>query len=116
MELGYDKEYANVCLTHSYLNDDIYCAACKVPEDFKFEIDFVKNHECNIYEKLITLCDLMCTTVNLTMEERLIDILSRRGVHENTQYFLKEAQNLKNEFDNMIGKNVYEIIPDLKRY
>ena len=26
-ELGYDDEYANICLTHSYLNNDVYCTA-----------------------------------------------------------------------------------------
>ena len=26
-ELGYDEEYCNICLTHSYLNNDVYCTA-----------------------------------------------------------------------------------------
>lgn len=24
---GYDEEYANICLTHSYLNNDVTCSA-----------------------------------------------------------------------------------------
>ena len=28
---GYDEEYCNICLTHSYLNNDIVCTAGGVP-------------------------------------------------------------------------------------
>ena len=45
-ELGYDDEYANICLTHSYLNNDVTCTA-GVPRDIPFRTEFVKNHENN---------------------------------------------------------------------
>lgn len=35
-ELGYDDEYANICLTHSYLNNDVYCTAGGIPRDIPF--------------------------------------------------------------------------------
>lgn len=35
-ELGYDDEYCNICLTHSYLNNDVYCVAGGVPSDIPF--------------------------------------------------------------------------------
>lgn len=112
-ELGYDDEYANICLTHSYLNNDIYCTAGGIPSDIPFRTEFIKNHEYIIYEKIINLCDLMCTKVNLTLEKRLIDIMVRRGVHENTVYHIKEAQKLKQEIDEMLGHNVYDLFPDV---
>ncbi|MBE5820070.1 MAG: HD domain-containing protein [Clostridiales bacterium] len=112
-ELGYDDEYANICLTHSYLNNDIYCTAGEVPEDIPFRTEFIKNHEYTIYEKIVNLCDLMCTDVNLTLEKRLIDIFTRRGTNENTNYHIKEAQKLKKYFDNMLGYNVYKLFPDV---
>ena len=111
-ELGYDDEYANVCLTHSCLNNDINCAAV-MPSDNKLRTEFIKNHEYTIYEKIINLCDLMCTDVNLTLEERLVDILVRRGIHENTVYHIKEAQKLKKYFDDMLGYSVYNLFPDV---
>ena len=55
----------------------------------------------------------MCTSVNMTLEKRLIDIMTRRGVHENTVYHIKEAQKLKQEFDEMLGYNVYNLFPDV---
>ena len=41
-ELGYDDEYANICLTHSYLNNDIYCTAGGIPTDIPFRTEFIK--------------------------------------------------------------------------
>lgn len=112
-ELGYDDEYANICLTHSYLNNDVFCTAGGLPRDIPFRTEFIKNHEYTIYEKIINLCDLMCTDKNLTLEKRLIDIMVRRGVYENTVYHIKEAQKLKAQFDDMLGHNVYDLFPNV---
>lgn len=111
-DLGYDEEYANICLTHSYLNNDINCTAGR-PKDIPFRTEFIKNHEYTIYEKMINLCDLMCKNVNLTLEKRLIDLIIRKEITENTVYHIKEAQRLKQEFDNMLGYNVYKLFPDV---
>lgn len=81
--------------------------------DIKFIGEFIKKHEYTIYEKIINLCDLMCLTSNLTLEKRLVDIMIRRGVHENTVYHLKEAQKLKREIDEKLGFNVYKLFPDV---
>lgn len=50
-ELGYDEKYYNVCLTHSYLNNDVMCTAGGIPSDIPFRTEFIKNHEYTIYEK-----------------------------------------------------------------
>ncbi len=55
----------------------------------------------------------MCTKVNMTLEKRLIDIMVRRGAHENTVYHIKEAQKLKQEIDEILGHNVYDLFPDI---
>ena len=113
-ELGYDDEYANICLTHSYLNNDVYCTAGGIPRDIPFRTEFVKNHEYTIYEKIINLCDLMCTDVNMTVDKRLIDLMSRRGAYENTQYHIKETYKLKQYIDKQLGFNVYDLFPSIK--
>lgn len=116
-EKGYDDEYANICITHSYLNNDINCTAGGVPrtdsEGYEFRKEFVKNHEYTIYEKIINLCDLMCTNNFLTLEERLIEIMTRRGVDTNTVYHITETLKLKKEIDNMLGTNVYKLFPEI---
>lgn len=112
-ELGFDEEYANVCLTHSYLNNDIYCSAVKI-EEIPQEAEFIKNHGYTIYEKIVNLCDLMCFKNIMTLDKRLIDLIIRRGVHENTVYHIKEAKKLKEYFDNLLGFNVYDLFPDIE--
>ncbi|MBQ7141078.1 MAG: hypothetical protein IJO32_06215 [Bacilli bacterium] len=112
--LGYDDEYCNICLTHSYLNNDVVCTAGGIPIDIPFRTEFIKNHEYTIYEKIINLCDLMCTKKRMILEQRLIEIMIRRGCHENTVYHITEAQKLKKEFDDILGCSVYSLFDDIE--
>ena len=116
-ENGYDDEYVNICLTHSYLNNDIDCTAGGVPnpesDGYEFRKNFVKSHKYTIYEKIINLCDLMCTNKFLSVEQRLIDIMVRRGVDTNTVYHITETMKLKEEIDKMLGCNVYSLFPEI---
>lgn len=113
-DMGYDIEYCNICLTHSYLNNDYLCTAGGYPEDIPFRTEFIKNHEYTIYEKIINLCDLMCTDKVLTVDKRLIDIMLRRGAYENTQYHVTETYKLKKYFDDLLGYNLYDLFPEIK--
>ncbi len=113
-ELGFDEDYCNICLTHSYLNNDYMCTAGGIPSDISFRTEFIKNHEYTIYEKIINLCDLMCTSIVNTVDKRLIDIIIRRGAHENTQYHVKETYKLKAYFDELLGYNLYDLFPEIK--
>lgn len=113
-ELGYDDEYCNICLTHSYLNNDIMCTAGGIPMDIQFRTEFIKNHEYTIYEKIINLCDLMCTNKRMILEQRLIEIMIRRGCYENTVYHITEAKKLKEEFDKILGCSVYSLFNDIE--
>lgn len=114
---GYDDEYTNICLTHSYLNNDIVCTAGGVPnpDDNPFLANFIKKHEYTIEEKLINLCDLMCPQANkvFTIDKRLIDIMIRKGAYSNTQYHIKETYKLKEYFDNLLGYNLYDLFPEI---
>ena len=115
---GYDDEYCNICLTHSYLNNDIICTAGGVPDvnANPFLTDFIKNYEYTIEEKLINLCDLMCPQGGkvFTIDKRLIDIMIRRGAYSNTQYHIKETYKLKEYFDDLLGYNLYDLFPEIK--
>lgn len=111
---GYDEDYCNICLTHSYLNNDVNCTAGGIPDDIPFRTNFIKNHEYTLYEKIINLCDLMCTPKVYTIDKRLIDIMIRRGAYSNTQYHIKETYKLKEYFDNLLGYNLYDLFPEIK--
>lgn len=115
--LGYDEEYANICLSHSYLNHDILCTAGGIPdpesEGYEFRKKFIINHEYTEYDKIINLCDLLCTDKFVTLEKRLVDIMIRRGVGNNTVYHIMEAKKLKYEIDEKLGCNVYALFPEI---
>lgn len=111
--LGVDDKYAAVCLTHSYLNNDDTCVAGGYLPENEFRTNFIRNHEYTECEKIINLCDLMCTVKRLTMEARMIDLLSRKGIHENSAYHLRETLKLKTYFDSKIPGGVYSLFPDL---
>lgn len=112
-EKGYDEDYCNICLTHSYLNNDIICTAGGIPDinANPFLTNFIKDHEYTIEEKIINLCDLMCPPGGkvYTIDKRLIDLIYRKGAYTNTQYHVKETYKLKDYFDNL-----YDLFPEIK--
>lgn len=118
--LGYPEEYARICILHSYLNNDIDCLAGprtnRNGEAFDFQADYVQNHEYTIYEKIINLCDLMCTEEILTVEKRMIDLLMRHGVFDTTHYHIEETLKLKKYIDDLLGYSVYDLFPEVKEH
>lgn len=56
----------------------------------------------------------MCKRKVLTVDKRLIDLILRRGAHENTQYHVKETYKLKKYFDEQLGFDVYDLFPSIK--
>lgn len=117
-ELGYDEEYAGICILHSYLNNDIDCLSGDRTNrngiEFEFQKEYVENHNYTDYEKIINLCDLMCSRQIWTMEKRLIDLIVRHGSFETTHYHVTEALKLKQYFDEKLGYNLYELFPEIK--
>lgn len=118
-KIGYSEEYAGICIKHSFLNNDIDCISNDRDEtdksnpNYNFFKEYIKN-EYSIEEKIINLCDLMCTTVILTVEKRMIDLLLRHGVFAKTYYHIEETIKLKEYFDNLLGYNLYDLFPEIK--
>ena len=50
----------------------------------------------------------------LTIDKRLIDIITRRGAYSNTQYHIQETYKLKEYFDSLLGYNLYNLFPEIK--
>ncbi len=117
--LGYDEEYAGICIKHSFLNNDIDCLANNADEtdknnpNYEFVKEYIKD-EYSIYEKIINLCDLMCSTRILPVNRRMIDLISRHGVYDKTFYHINETFKLKEFFDDLLGYNLYELFPEIK--
>lgn len=117
--LGYGDEYAGICVKHSFLNHDVECVATDREEIDKLNPNyaFVKNYiqnEYTIYDKIINLCDLMCTNKVLTIDKRMLDLLVRHGVYKKTHYHIVQTIQLKESFDKMLGYNLYDLFPEIK--
>lgn len=117
--LGYDEDYASICIKHSFLNNDIDCISNDRDETDKTNLnyDFVKKYiseDYSVYEKIINLCDLMCTTKVLTVDKRMMDLLNRHGVYKKTHYHIVETIKLKKYFDDLLGYNLYDLFPEIK--
>lgn len=119
--LGYDEEYAGICIKHSFLNNDINCLANDRDytdiNDLKYEFvnEYIKTNEYTIYDKIINLCDLMCNTKLQSVDKRMIDLLLKHGVFKNTQYHIIETYKLKEYIDNMLGFNIYDLFPEIRK-
>ena len=113
-EQGIDEQDAWICMTHSYINGDYTCQAGGIPKEHPLRCERLREHHYNTYEEIINLCDLMCLHETMTMEKRLIDLLVRKGVHENTHYHIVTALKLKEKFDQMAGRDIYELFPHIK--
>ena len=117
--LGYDDKYAGICIKHSFLNNDINCLANDrdYTDSTNEKYNFIKSYilkEYTIYEKIINLCDLMCTTKVLTVDKRMMDLLLRHGIYAKTYYHIEETVKLKEFFDNLLDYNLYDLFPEIK--
>lgn len=117
-ENGY-SEYAHICLTHSFLNNDIecICASFLSPESEGYETvkAFVESHENTDYDRIVQTCDLLCLhTGGTTLEERINDIESRRGTHYKSKYHRDAAFSQKAEIERRLGHSVYDFYEELK--
>lgn len=115
-ELGYDL-LAKICMTHScpsksiYDIDDIVNKNC-TDEEYEFVEKYFNEVEYNDYDKLIQLCDALALHNGFTlMEKRLIDVALRHGVNEYTVSKWKAFMELKNYFEEKMGKSIYSILP-----
>lgn len=115
-KLGYDEDLCQISLTHSFVNNDPFCMFNDFmqPDRDKFIIDFIRQHDFTIEEKIISLCDQMATTRVQTIDQRMIDIMSRHGVCEHAPDRICEVRKLKEHFDTLLGYNLYDLFPEIK--
>lgn len=129
---NFPAEYCNICLTHSFLTNDpnlVLSTTLFAPDELPdptylktfsdiitdgdlehFFAKFFAEHPFSLSEKIISLCDLMCLYEPLTLEKRLIDIISRHGACATTQSFINTAFALQDELEELTGCNLYDLI------
>lgn len=117
-KLGYENE-ANICLTHSFIDNNINLTAGGGPDNhdaYEFINNFLITKELTIYDNIVQLCDLFCLANGFTtVENRLLDIYSRKGIYTNTQDHFDATLELKNRIERMMGCNLYDLFPEIKK-
>lgn len=111
-ELGFPEEYCDICIIHSYITNDPFLVISEIFDNEEI-IQHVQNHQHTIYERLVNLCDLMCGLQTMTVDQRLIDVISRHGTCKSTQKHVQEVHKLKQYFDEMLGYNLYSLFPSI---
>ena len=113
------EEYAFICLTHSFLNNDIECICGEQlspeSEGYAEVRAFVESHRNTDYDRIIQTCDLLCLhTGSTTLEARIDDIESRKGTHAKSAYHRETAARQKAAIESRIGHSVYDFYPMMK--
>ncbi|WP_195543639.1 HD domain-containing protein [Massiliimalia timonensis] len=106
-------EEAEVCLTHSfflhkvnYYQGDMNCSVTEL----EMISSFLATHEFNIYDDLIQLCDALGDTKGTCLiEQRIVDVVMRKGFKEFTVELWKRMFQLKKKFDDLIGNDLYTL-------
>lgn len=111
MSLGFD-EAAKICLTHSFNNQtlDDYIGRFDTTEDeLRLIEDKLKAIEMNDYDRLIQLCDSLAGSEKiLNIEERMADVKRRYGQYPQEKW--NKNLQLKQYFENKIGKDIYTVV------
>ena len=111
-----EPEFARICLTHSFPLPEIdaYTGVqdCS-PEEINLLNAVLAGTEFSPYDRLIQLCDAMSLAEGVsTIEERLIGVGLRHGFNGLTQRKWKAFLEIKKEFDDRCGMNIYRLFRD----
>lgn len=111
LESGY-TQVAKICLTHSFCIQDIktYIGKFDIHENELQELTGALNSvEYDDYDKLIQLCDAIGAASGVVdIEERMQDVKNRYGFYPQNKW--DKNIELKNYFDNLAKRNIYDIV------
>lgn len=114
---GY-KEDAAICLTHSFIDNDIVMTAGggpDTPEKYEYINNFLKQTPCTVYDNIVQMSDLFCLETGFTtIENRLLDITRRKGIYPNSLDHFKKTLELKERLETQMGCNLYDLFPEIK--
>ncbi len=113
------KEYvveSGICLTHSFINNDITMTAGTGPygDVALFLENYLSTHPATVYDNIIQLCDLFCEWYGYsTIEKRMLDITRRKGVSEHSKFHFLLALQLQREIESQMRCSLQELFPEI---
>lgn len=110
---------AKICLTHSFIDNNINLVAGGPPKNdqiYTFLNNFLQSNKPSIYDSIVQLCDLFCLEKGFTtLEKRILDIYTRKGIYENSLEHFHSALALKEQLENQMGCNLYDLFPEINK-
>lgn len=111
MELGY-PDAARICLTHSFSVPalDVYIGRRDISPEQQAELEELLGAiSYDEYDRLIQLCDCLAGAQGvMDMEARMADVKRRYGTYPQEKWDANMA--LKRRFEEITGKNIYEVV------
>jgi hypothetical protein len=109
------ESLAKVCITHSFPTGNIRDAfgqwGCS-PEEYHFVENYLQSAAFDDYDRLIQLCDAIALPSGFVlMEKRMVDVAVRHGIHEFIIPKWKATFQIKQYFENQMGRSIYAILP-----
>ncbi len=122
IEAGFEEE-ARICLTHSFIDNDINNSAGGVPRgtyNGQKRYDYMNNYlvrtPVNAYDNIVQMCDLFCLETGFTtVEHRMLDITRRKGVYDNSLAHLNKTMELKGRLEQAMGCSLYDLFPEIDK-
>lgn len=114
-QFGYEVD-GRICLTHSFINNDISLTAGPGPSgnSLLYIEHYLKGMTLSAYDNIIQVCDLFCTENGFTtIEKRLLEILEERGVTENSEKHYNSVINLVEKFEGRMKVPFYSLFPEI---
>lgn len=113
---GY-KDAARIAMTHSFPIQDLQMVFGKwdcSADELNFVRDYLAGIEYDDYDRLLQLCDTIALPSGFClMEKRFIDVALRYGVSENIVPKWKKYLDLKDYFERIIDRSIYEVLPNV---
>ncbi len=105
-----------VCMTHSFAVKRIEAIFGEwdcTHDELIFLEDYLVRVEYDDYDRLIQLCDALAMADGFVlMEKRMMDVALRYGgVNEHTLAKWRETFRIKADFERVIGRSVYKLLP-----
>lgn len=115
MEKG-DPGAARVCVTHSFPDgcfEHFNGRRDVSPEEEAFLRRFLAETIPDDFDRLIQLCDAICTAQGVClMEKRLVDVALRHGLEPGLDEKWRAFLNLRRDFERRMGASVYSLFDE----
>ena len=115
MEKG-DPGAARICVTHSFPDGCFEHFNGKrdvSPEEETFLRRFLSENAPDDFDRLIQLCDAICTAQGVClMEKRLVDVALRHGLEPGLDEKWRAFLNIRRDFERRMGASVYSLFDE----